>query len=191
MHDPKLNPGYGTTYKLDPTPARHTQGTEGGGEAGGPRGVPMTTFKGDKDTYTGRGAIHRDMANYQHVVNAAGLCMFVTAAAESGRIPEWINQVTGWDTSWDELMKVGERIGNLRMAVAVKQGNYPPQRSVPGRSIGSPPLAAGPHAGKTIDMDTLQKEFLQAVDWDQKTGRPSKKKLEEVGLSDVAAVLYA
>ncbi|HWO93965.1 MAG TPA: aldehyde ferredoxin oxidoreductase family protein [Dehalococcoidia bacterium] len=191
MHDPKLNPGYGTTYKLDPTPARHTQGTEGGGEAGGPRGVPLPEFKGDRTVYSGRGPLHKGVAAYQHVVNGSGFCMFVTSAAESGRIPEWINTATGWDTNWDELLKTGDRIGNLRMAFAVKHGNYPPQRHVPGRIIGVPPQEAGPHQGITVDLDTLSREFLEAAGWDQQTGRPSEATLRALGLDDVAQQLAA
>ncbi len=192
MHDPKLNPGYATTYKIDPTPARHTQGTEGGGEAGGPRGVAVIpTFAGDKTTYAGRGPTHKGMSEYMHVVNASGLCMFVMAAAEAGQIPSWINLVTDWDTSWEELMVTGERISNLRMAFSVKHGNYPPQREVPGRMLGTPALEAGPHAGVTVDMDTLANDYLKACDWDAKTGRPSRAKLEQVGLKDVAEALHA
>jgi aldehyde:ferredoxin oxidoreductase len=57
--------------------------------------------------------------------------------------------------------------------------------------VGKPPLEAGPHTGFTLDTETLQREFLEACDWDQETCRPSRAKLEELGLKDVADVLHA
>jgi aldehyde:ferredoxin oxidoreductase len=34
------------------------------------------------------------------------------------------------------------------------------------------------------------KEYLTAMDWDAKTAKPSKKKLQELGLEDVAKELW-
>jgi aldehyde:ferredoxin oxidoreductase len=102
-----------------------------------------------------------------------------------------VNAVTGWDTTLPEMLKVGERIANLRMAFHVLHGDNPVQRRVPGRLVGKPPLEAGPHAGFTLDTETLEREFLETCDWDRQTCRPSRAKLEELGLKDVADVLYA
>jgi aldehyde:ferredoxin oxidoreductase len=41
-------------------------------------------------------------------------------------------------------------------------------------------------ASVTVDEETLDREFLAAMDWDPRTTRPSRKKLEELGLEDVA-----
>jgi len=185
MHDPKLTPDYFTTYKLDPTPARHTQ-WEGG--LRGPWQVGERVS--EREQAAGRGVLHKAAAEYMHVVNSTGLCMFVTFCGPNEQIPDWINAATGWDMTLEELRQSGERIGNLRMAFEVREGNNPAQRAVPGRVFGRPPLEAGPHAGITLDIETLQREFLEACDWDQETCRPSRAKLEELGLSDVADALY-
>ena len=50
---------------------------------------------------------------------------------------------------------------------------------------------AGPLAGVTIDQDTVNREFLEAMDWDLETTRPSRTKLLELGLEDVADSLSA
>ena len=186
MHDPKLMPDYHTTYKLDPTPARHTQ-YEGAARAGW--GVPPRPA--EREQAAGRAEHHKGAAEYMHVVNSAGLCMFIMMCAPNDRIPEWINAVTGWDTTTEELMKTGERIANLRMAFNVREGDIVTRRRIPDRLTGRPPLEAGPHAGVTLDTDTMEKEFLQACDWDLETAKPSRAKLEELGLKDVAQVLYA
>ncbi len=186
MHDAKLQPEYFTTYKLDPTPARHTlyEGAALGGWAVPP--APQSRTEA-----AGRGEHHKAAAEYMHIVNSTGVCMFVAFAGPNERIPEWINAVTGWDVTYDELRRTGERIANLRMAFHVREGDNPAQRRVPGRLVGSPAQEAGPHKGFTLDVDTMQREFLAACDWDQQTCMPSRAKLEELGLADVAQALHA
>ncbi|MFP3976034.1 MAG: aldehyde ferredoxin oxidoreductase C-terminal domain-containing protein, partial [Dehalococcoidia bacterium] len=99
--------------------------------------------------------------------------------------------VTGWDITVDELLKTGERIANMRQAFNIREGLNPMQFKVPDRVLGNPPQKEGPVAGVTVDMDTLAKEYLAAMDWDTETAKPSKRKLEELGLEDVAKELVA
>jgi aldehyde:ferredoxin oxidoreductase len=61
---------------------------------------------------------------------------------------------------------------------------------MPDRVVGKPPLKEGPLAGITVDEETLDKEYCLAMDWDVKTTKPSKKKLLELGLEDVAKELW-
>ncbi|MDZ7727732.1 MAG: aldehyde ferredoxin oxidoreductase C-terminal domain-containing protein [Dehalococcoidia bacterium] len=187
MHDPKLQPEYHNTYKIDPTPARHTQ-YDGNKRLGRIPAAP----KDNKD-YTGRGEHHKVAADYMHVVNAGGMCQFIMMAANTSNMPDWFNAVTGWDMSMDEMLQVGERIGNLRMAYEVREGGNPRKRHVPARVTGESAEAthAGPLEGIKLDTETLETDYLKAAGWDLDTCKPSKAKLEEVGLSDVAAVLHA
>ncbi len=187
MHDPKLQPEYYTTYKLDPTPARHTQYE--GAATRGKWNVPATV--GDRAVAAGRGVHHKGASEYMHVVNSAGMCQFIMMAAPNDRMPEWINLTTGWDTTNEEILKAGERIANLRMAFSVREGDIVTKRRIPGRLDGKMPLEAGPHAGVTLDTATLEKEFLEACDWDLETATPSKAKLEELGLPEVAQAIGA
>lgn len=70
--------------------------------------------------------------------------------APTDRIPEWINLVTGWDTTHEDLQLVGERIANLRLAFSLKHGNNPAARAMPGRMRGDPPQHVGPHEGGAL-----------------------------------------
>ncbi|OGO47169.1 MAG: hypothetical protein A2W34_04565 [Chloroflexi bacterium RBG_16_64_32] len=185
MHDAKLQPEYFTTYKLDPTPSRHTL-YEGAARAGW--AVPPTAKT--RNEFSGRGEHHKGAAEYMHIVNSIGACMFITFTGPNERIPEWINAVTGWDVTHDELRRTGERIANLRMAFHVREGDNPAQRRVPGRLVGSPAQEVGPHKDYTVDGDTMQREYLAACDWDQETCMPSRAKLTELGLEDVARALH-
>lgn len=187
MHDPKLQPEYHTTYKLDPTPARHTQ-YEGNRRLG--KVPPAPT---EKTEYGGRGEHHKAASEYMHVVNSGGMCQFIMMAANTANIPSWFNAVTGWDTDLDEIMTVGERIANLRMAYEVREGGNPRKRHVPPRVTGESTEAThtGPLQGIKLDTERLEVDFLKACDWDPETCKPSASKLESLGLKEVAQALHA
>jgi len=161
MHDPKLaqRPGQAAAarYQMDATPGRHMQGF-------GPTG------------HQGR------------ITNASGLCSFAffRLTDPSKYIAGSISAVTGWDRSMNELLKIGERIANIRHAFNLREGINPLEWKVNPRIIGNPPQKEGPLAGVTADIEAQVYWNLGALDWDRVTTKPSKKKLLELGLDDVA-----
>lgn len=184
MHDPKLGFHYSTTYRLDATPARHTQGSEGIS----PPELPTPTF--DRKSFAGRGEAHKVTSNFNHVMNCAGMCMFMyMSLPNANAVTNFISAVTGWDVTMDELLKTGERIANIRQAFNIREGLNPLEFKVPDRTLGRPAQKEGPLAGVTVDEDTMVREYLEAMDWDAKTAKPGKKKLQELGLDDVAKEL--
>jgi len=187
-HDPKHSFHYYTSYRMDPTPGRHFVGSELSDAPGHPAGLlPKFDFK----SFSGRGEARRIGSSFHHVVVCTGTCLFVYWAFPSvDPIGEFIRAVTGWDVTNEELLKTGERIANIRQAFNIREGLNQLKFKVSDRVLGKPPLKAGPVAGVTIDEDTMIKEYLTAVDWDLKTATPSKKKLLELGLADVAQELW-
>ncbi|MEO6045469.1 MAG: aldehyde ferredoxin oxidoreductase family protein [Tepidiformaceae bacterium] len=186
MHDPKLQPEYYTTYKLDPTPGRHTQ-YEGNKRLGKIPAAPK-----DFKDYANRGEHHKAASEFMHVVNSGGMCQFIMMMANTSKMPQWFNAVTGWDMDIDEMMVVGERIANLRMAYEVREGGNPRNRAVPTRVSGvtTEATTSGPLEGVKLDTETLELDFLNACDWDTTTTKPSKAKLESLGLKEVALALH-
>lgn len=185
MHDPKLDVGFAASYALDPTPGRHTLWSPGKSS----KFPTMPEGPKDRRETEAKGPQLKAAHEQAHVMNSAGMCYFIYTMSPTDRIPEWINLVTGWDTTYQELDQVGERIANLRMAFAVKHGNNPAGRSVPGRILGNPPQKTGPHEGITIDLETMKNDWFGAADWDTSTSKPSRQKLESLGLKDVADAL--
>jgi aldehyde:ferredoxin oxidoreductase len=185
MHDTRNTPGYGTTYCTDATPARHMQGGSAFLEGGFV--IPGIPFKQqEKYVYTGKGEIHRYMSNLSHIVNASGLCHFGVWVYGVNMIPQFIKHITGKEYTIEDLLTIGERIGNLRMAFNIREGVRLSDWKVPGRIIGDPPLKAGPLKDITIDLNTLTGEYCEKMGWDPKTGKPSGKKLKELGLEKVS-----
>ncbi len=52
--------------------------------------------------------------------------------------------------------------------------------------MGKAPLDDGPMKGVTINIKSLYNEFLDCIGWDKETAVPTKAKLMELGLEDVA-----
>ena len=159
MHDPKLSPDRpaAARYYMNATPGRHTQGF-------GPSG-----FQG-------------------HITNTAGLCVtgFFAPKDPGKYIAGYLSAVTGFERSMDNLLKVGERIDNMRHVFNLREGLNPLDRKIHPRILGNPPPEEGPLAGVTIDLDAQIYPNLDILDWDRKTTIPGKKKLLELGLDDVA-----
>jgi len=166
MHDPKLVSPFrsdspsAARYQMNATPGRHTQGF-------GPSG-----FRGN-------------------VVNAAGLCFMGYFRVDPAKyIAGFINAATGWDCTMDELLKAGERIATMRHVFNLREGINPLELKVHPRIVGKPPYETGPLAGVTADIEAQVYWNLGALDWDRITTKPSKKKLLELGLEDVAKDLW-
>jgi hypothetical protein len=56
--------------------------------------------------------------------------------------------------------------------------------------IGKPPLKTGPTAGRTVDEETIDRELCEAMSWDVKTTKPSRQRLIELDMADIAKELY-
>ena len=86
--------------------------------------------------------------------------------------------------------RIGERITNIRQAFNVREGLNPLTLKTPGRLFGNPPQEVGPLAGIAIDEDALNSDYLAAMDWDPETAKPSRSKLIELDMEDVAEALW-
>ena len=165
MHDPKIPKGPGAPYsaaryQMDATPGRHLASF-------GPVGFV-------------------DM----HIVNVSGLCGMGRWPENQERMVGILNAVTGLNYSWNDILKAGERIANLRHAFNLREGINELKWPVHPRIVGKPPQAAGPLAGVTADIEAQVYWCLGALDWDRVTTMPSKAKLLSLGLNDVAKDLW-
>lgn len=95
--------------------------------------------------------------------------------------------VTGIDTSQEELDKIGERLKNMQRAVLIRNNDR--TRDLEVNEI--LPFYKRPDGSKGISID--EDEFTIMVDhyyeqrgWDKTTGWPTRAKLVELGLQDVA-----
>ncbi|MFA4915212.1 MAG: aldehyde ferredoxin oxidoreductase family protein [Syntrophales bacterium] len=181
MHDPRLTPGYARTYQVDPTPARHVKG---GMWQGANRRNPVSYDNSDT------GPKDVAMTSRMELLQVSGICMFSTLVMRDMEI-KLLEAVTGWifdDTAQEKILK---RVMGLRHAFNLREGFKPSDFVLPKRSVGEPPLEHGSLAGVTIDHKSLARNFFAAMEWDEETGKPSRKSLEELGgMDDVVKDLY-
>lgn len=78
----------------------------------------------------------------------------------------------------------------MRHVFNLREGINPLKLKVHPRIIGKPPQKEGPLAGVTADLEAQVYWCLGALDWDRVTTKPSRNKLMELGLKDVAEELW-
>jgi aldehyde:ferredoxin oxidoreductase len=189
MHDPRLNPGLATSYKMDATPGRHTQMSAWTLEGGfSPPGLVTEEF--ERYQTEGKGEVYRTIAAHHHVTSAAGMCMFSWCNMKPESLTDSLKFTTGKEYTLDEVQQMGDRITALRTAFNIREGFRNIDLDVPGRMIGSPPLESGPVGGVTVEIDTQVRDYLTAMGWDTETGIPTKETLDGLGLDFVSADLH-
>lgn len=187
MHDSKFAPGYATTYMLDATPGRHTQGGSHIVEEGAKHPyLGIHEAISDKYNYKGKGKKHKIMSNYMHTVNASGICMFGDMCSTPEDLAQFLTEGIGEEYTAERILRIGERIASIRTAFNVREGIIPAKIKVPDRMIGVPPQTEGPLEGVTIDLRTQNEDYLKEMGWDPETGIPSSESLRRLGLEDVA-----
>ena len=188
MHDPRYEPGLGVIYKIDATPGRHTQGCQFFVAPGFPTQRP--SFGINQTAQEGRGHWVKEAVCLNHTINASGACLFGYLSTQVGFIPEFISAVTGQPFTIDDMLRVGERIANVRQAFNVREGINAVTEPIPARAYGIPPLSDGPTAGITVQVDQMLREYLQDMDWTLDAAVPRRDKLSSLGLEEIAKDLW-
>jgi len=189
MHDSRNDPGFALHYSVEPAPGRHTNG------AGlyyemyqlwkkvknvpkmGP--VYMKSSKYKKNIKHAR--MGRANSQYMNVMNGAGVCLFGGfLGTKRIRIFDWLNAATGWHFTPEQYMEVGSNIQTLKQAFNVRQGLQPKDSRVSDRLLGLPSQTRGANKGRSVDIDTMMKDYWELSGWDRETGIPSQDCINKV-----------
>ncbi|KJS23241.1 MAG: hypothetical protein VR72_02290 [Clostridiaceae bacterium BRH_c20a] len=189
-HDPRYAPSWGISYKFDATPGRHTQlGLVPFDNGGGYRGLDIGE-KVEKYKYEGKGRLHAKVSNLLQAIFSTGVCMFAVTKMDVNTWPEFLTAVTGKKYTIDDLQLIGDRIAALRHAFNAREGVQVTKFNTPGRAYGHPPQGRGPLGEVSLPINELGKEFFEAQGFDPETGWPTKERLVELRLEDVAKEIY-
>ena len=123
-------------------------------------------------------------------MDTVNVCQFVWGPAWQlygpGQLAEAVQAVTGWSVSLWELLKVGERRLNLLRAFNAREGVGAEADTVPPKLL--IPLRDGASDGVAVTAQEVEQAkaiYYQMAGWDA-DGRPTRAKLEELGLGWVA-----
>jgi aldehyde:ferredoxin oxidoreductase len=194
FHDPRLDPGYALHASVDPTPGRHTTGsqlyvdmyrlwTRVGG-------LPASTQFSRKSTrYLAGGARTVNavsVSNFTQFYNAMGACyMGMLIGVDRVPIFEWANAATGWKLTPEAYLRIGQRIQTLRQMFNIREGIDPRSMKISRRLTGEPPMESGPNRGVRYDLDALMRAYWQEIGWDSDTGIPTRETLTSLDLADI------
>jgi aldehyde:ferredoxin oxidoreductase len=133
-----------------------------------------------------------DMENALSVLDAVGGCKFMGILLTAEDIVELIANATGWEFDTAEYRQSGERIYNLMRAYCVREGVTRELDALPGRLL-EDPLPGGPAEGHVVERDSLEamkSAYYRLRGWDLESGAPTLQKLSELGMGDLAGMLY-
>jgi len=120
---------------------------------------------------------------------AAGMCLFPLSnnMITVPLLSKLLYAATGIEEFKDPryLWLVGERVYNLERAYNVREGFSRKDDALPERIINTP-VPRPPSKGQVFELDKLLEDYYRARGWDPKTGYITRRKLEELGLKDVA-----
>jgi len=187
MHDPRAFFGDAVDYATSPRGACHARGDYYMVDMG--RGVlDASVIPGDRfESSENKGAMVARYQNLRDLFNSLPLCTY-SPIISPGHIAGLLNAVTGWDFNAASIIMTGERSFNLKRVINIKLGITRKDDKLP--KIATAPLSEGTSQGKEPDMETLMRGHYKERRWNVATGKPTKKKLQQLGLSEVIKDIY-
>jgi len=188
MHEPRWKQGMGVGFSMSPTGADHCHNIHDSAYTEITPSLEMLNAVGILeplplvDLSPAKVRLLKYYSEFIHFLNCAVCCYFVMALGLVGfdRITQLVRSVTGWDTTFFELLKVGERSANLARVFNFREGFTIQDDDMPQRFFaphGSGPLKAA------LDPEAFQKAketYYGMVGWPN--GVPSSGKLGELGI---------
>lgn len=180
-HDPRAYYSMGLTYATSTRGACHLHGFSEAMELGTtiPEiGIIESVHRFSEEKKGQAVAVFADLAA---IHNSMVWCMVIQFADMGYTIQvDIINAITGWNVSYADFIKIGERINTLQHILNLKRGLTISDMKMPKRFQN--PLTEGGSAGKVPNFNKMMADFLAYRNWD-KYAVPSNEKLKELQLS--------
>jgi len=184
-HDPRGVSGMALSYATSPRGACHNQSDYffvDWGHSQEKIGIEFMSRHAQAEK-SANVAKHQD---WRTMFNAMVMCIF--ANVEPNEQVALINAACGLDWVIDDMMRAGERAWNLKRAINNRIGLTRANDKLPKALL--EPFSDGGSEGFVPDIDAMLLAYYEARGWDTKTGKPSREKLIELGLEDVAGDLW-
>ncbi len=138
----------------------------------------------DRFETKGKPALVKEFQDVFAVVDSSIVCKFTTFALWTEDYAALLTAVTGWDIKPEDVLRIGERIYNAERAFNVLSfGDGREYDTLPKRLL-EEPMPEGPAKGYVVKLREMLDEYYKLRGWID--GRPTRAKLEELGLKWVA-----
>ncbi|MGQ9584955.1 MAG: aldehyde ferredoxin oxidoreductase family protein [Anaerolineae bacterium] len=190
MHEPRLKRSLGIGYAVSPTGADHCHSLHDLGLAKeGPGLEPLKGFGVLEPVPLEDLGPEKVRAAWYHTLDQVGLnsavgCLMVFARLTPDQRVRIVQAATGWNFTFFEWMKVGERALNMARLFNAREGFTAADDWLPARSF--EPQTSGPLSDAPLDAGRLAqalKTFYRMAGWDPETGWPTQGNLEELDLA--------
>jgi aldehyde:ferredoxin oxidoreductase len=184
-HDPRGVSGMALSYATSPRGACHNQSDYFLVDWGNTSEKIGITFY-DRHAQAGKAANVARHQDWRTVFNSLVMCNL--ANVDPQMQVDLVNAACGLDWTLDDMMKAGERGWNLKRAINNRLGLTRTNDKLPKTFL--EPYKEGGAAGFVPDLAAMLNAYYEARGWDKESGKPSKEKLLELGLGDVATELW-
>lgn len=184
-HDPRGVSGMALVYATSPRGACHNQSDYffvEWGQAEEAVGLKFFDRQAGAEK-AGNVAIHQD---WRTVFNALVMCIFANVPPQTQ--VDLINAACGYNFDIEEMMKTGERGWNLKRLINNNMGLTRANDKLPKALLTA--YTEGGSADYVPPFDEMLEAYYDARGWDKVTGKPSKDKLKELGLEEIARDLW-
>lgn len=185
MHDPRAYHSMALVYATAPRGADHNKSD--GYQVDGGTGHPDLGLNAGDRWGDDKAEMVEKSQNFRALGDALGICHF--AQVPFVPLVEMINAATGWNTDMGQLLKAGERVFQLQRALSCKLGITAKDDVMP--ELAMRPIAGGGQEGHVPNIGKMLPDYYAIRDWNNKTGKPSKKRLESLGMPEIAASIGA
>jgi len=184
FHDPRGLNGMAIGYAAGSRGACHNSSSVYLVEAG--QIVPeLGIMTHDPKTDDGKAELAARSENLRAVYNSMIMCIFANPPVE--HVAQLIETATGRAFELEDLMLYGERMVALKRVFNNRMGMTRKDDALP--QLLMKPLSEGGAKGNTPDLERQLREYYSFRGWDPETGRPSKAKLNKLGVGELAAYL--
>ncbi len=174
QHDPRGFSGLAVGYATSPRGACHMSADMYNVQMG----QPNDAFDIEsKDRFLNEADIVAKQQNFRALTNSVVMCNFYPLNGDE--LAKFMNQVTGWNISVEEIVTTGERIFTMMRLLNLKLGYNTANEKLP--LLISKPLE-GPTEGHVPDIEEQLTTWYEFRGWDRKSGKPPAEKLKALGL---------
>jgi aldehyde:ferredoxin oxidoreductase len=146
-----------------------------------------SALTGSSTSYEGKESLVVFMERLNAVLDCLGICMFTHSGTLSMLLPEHyaalLSAASGIDVQFSELMRIGERVHTLEKCFNILHTNWTRKDDLPPRRFTDRPLA-GKYRISMRKWNKLLDRYYKLHGWSS-DGRPTKRRLSELGLKEV------
>lgn len=184
-HDPRYADSIGLQYAISPRGACHLSANSHGFEYGGYYGGMgfYRPIKLKNHSIENKPEMNRELEHMMSLCDSLTICKFLldaTGESSADLLVLWMNSITGWDMTKQELMDIGERIFNLKRMYLVRDGQSRKDDKLPPRMRKR--RMTGGSANNIPDIDSMLDKYYELRGWDE-FGIPTTETLERLDLA--------